>query len=61
MLGHSGIGEDAGIMAAQLDRAAAILLRPVVAAGCLFDSEPAGFTAMLEAHAPAIAAEGATP
>ena len=51
MLGPSGIGDDAGIMAAQLDRAALILQRPAVAGGCLFNSEPASFTAMLQAHA----------
>jgi hypothetical protein len=51
MLGPSGVGVDAGIMAAQLDRATGILARPPVPSGRLFETEPATYYASLEAHA----------
>jgi hypothetical protein len=51
LLGPTGIGEDAGIMVAQLERAARILAHPPIATGALFQTEPAGYYAMLDAHA----------
>jgi hypothetical protein len=51
LLGRTGVGDDAGIMAAQLERAARILAHPPTATGALFQTEPASYYAMLDAHA----------
>jgi hypothetical protein len=52
LMGSAGFGEDAGIMASQLERAATIIDRSPTAIGNLFETEPSQFYAALDAYAP---------
>ncbi|WP_181706977.1 hypothetical protein [Chthonobacter rhizosphaerae] len=52
LLGPAGPAEDAGLMAAQLDRASGILARPPVPTGSLFEREPSSHAAALLRLAP---------
>lgn len=52
LVGPEGTAEDAGIMAAQMTRALAILSRPEIASGSLFEREPSSHAAALIRLAP---------
>jgi hypothetical protein len=52
LVGEAGVTEDAGIMAAQIERATRILARPPVAFGALWEKEPSSHAAALLRLAP---------
>ena len=52
LVGEAGVKEDAGIMAAQIERATRILARPPIAFGALWDKEPSSHAAALLRLAP---------
>ncbi len=52
LVGATGLSEDAGIMAAQIERATRILSRPPVAFDALWEREPSSHPAALLRLAP---------